>query len=92
MQLNKTFISPCLSQSLGGQVSVDEYHIEEVRLRSVVVTGKRRLPVTEGVVEVRYKDSWMQVCDRGWTPKNSRVICGMMGFPHERKVNKNFYR
>lgn len=71
---------------------MDEYHIEEVRLRSVVVSGKRRLPITEGVVEVRYRNSWAQVCDQGWTPKNSRVICGMMGFPHERKVNKNFYR
>ncbi|KAL2098772.1 hypothetical protein ACEWY4_005252 [Coilia grayii] len=73
-------------------LQVDEYHIEEVRLRPVVTTAKRRLPVTEGVVEVRYKNTWAQVCDRGWTPKNSRVICGMMGFPHERKVNKNFYR
>ncbi|XP_063040153.1 lysyl oxidase homolog 3B isoform X1 [Engraulis encrasicolus] len=73
-------------------IQTDEYHIEEVRLRPVVNTAKRRLPVTEGVVEVRYKNSWAQVCDRGWTPKNSRVICGMMGFPHERKVNKNFYR
>ncbi|XP_041928367.1 lysyl oxidase homolog 3B isoform X2 [Alosa sapidissima] len=77
-------------EALSGQG--DEYHIEEVRLRPVVATAKRRLPVTEGVVEVRYKNSWSQVCDRGWTPKNSRVICGLMGFPHERKVNKNFYR
>ncbi|XP_007236479.2 lysyl oxidase homolog 3B isoform X4 [Astyanax mexicanus] len=74
------------------EVQVDERKVEEVRLRPVVTTASRRLPVTEGVVEVKYKDSWVQVCDNGWTPKNSRVVCGMMGFPHERKVNKNFYK
>ncbi|KAI5108153.1 lysyl oxidase-like 3B isoform X2 [Silurus meridionalis] len=72
------------------EVQVDERNVEEVRLRSVVAS--KRLPVIEGVVEVKYKDSWAQICDNGWTPKNSRVVCGMMGFPHERKVNKNFYK
>ncbi|KAL0969541.1 hypothetical protein UPYG_G00228650 [Umbra pygmaea] len=71
-------------------VQVDEDKVEEVRLHPVVSSTKR--PITEGVVEVRYKDSWSQVCDVGWTPKNTRVICGMLGFPHERKVNKNFYK
>ncbi|XP_028837214.1 lysyl oxidase homolog 3B isoform X2 [Denticeps clupeoides] len=74
------------------EVQVDEYRIEEVRLQPVVSMVKRRLPVTEGVVEVRFKGGWAQVCDNSWTPKNSRVICGMMGFPHERKVNKSFYK
>ncbi|KAM6960744.1 lysyl oxidase homolog 3B isoform 2-T2 [Aplochiton taeniatus] len=50
------------------------------------------MPITEGVVEVKHKDGWAQICDLGWTPKNSRVVCGMMGFPHERKVNKSFYK
>uniref|UniRef100_A0A8C6SN85 Lysyl oxidase homolog n=1 Tax=Neogobius melanostomus TaxID=47308 RepID=A0A8C6SN85_9GOBI len=71
---------------------VDETKIEAVRLRPVVSTAKRKRPVTEGVVEVRYKDGWAQVCDVGWTVKNTRVVCGMLGFPHERKVNKNFYK
>uniref|UniRef100_A0A6Q2WRC6 Lysyl oxidase homolog n=1 Tax=Esox lucius TaxID=8010 RepID=A0A6Q2WRC6_ESOLU len=71
-------------------VQVDENKVEEVRLRPVVTTKKR--PITEGVVEVKYKDGWTQICDVGWTPKNTRVICGMLGFPHERKVNKNFYK
>ncbi|XP_029568486.1 lysyl oxidase homolog 3B isoform X2 [Salmo trutta] len=71
-------------------VQVDEDRVEEVRLRSVVPTKK--MPVTEGVVEIKYKDGWAQICDVGWTPKNTRVICGMLGFPHERKVNKNFYK
>uniref|UniRef100_A0A8C5FHA8 Lysyl oxidase homolog n=1 Tax=Gadus morhua TaxID=8049 RepID=A0A8C5FHA8_GADMO len=67
---------------------VDENKVEEVRLRVVVGGAKRRMPVTEGVLEVKHKDSWTQVCDLGWTPKNTRVVCGMLGFPHERKVNK----
>ncbi|KAK6290785.1 hypothetical protein J4Q44_G00388160, partial [Coregonus suidteri] len=71
-------------------VQVDENRVEEVRLRPVVPTKK--MPVTEGVVEIKYKDGWAQICDVGWTPKNTRVICGMLGFPHERKVNKNFYK
>lgn len=54
--------------------------------------AKKKLPITEGVVEVKYKDGWAQICDVGWTAKNTRVVCGMLGFPHERKVNKNFYR
>ncbi|XP_068194593.1 lysyl oxidase homolog 3B isoform X2 [Antennarius striatus] len=71
---------------------VDEDKIEEVRLRPVVAMAKKRLPITEGVVEVKYKDGWAQICDLGWTIKNTRVICGMLGFPHEKKVNKNFYK
>uniref|UniRef100_UPI0037E8D5CE lysyl oxidase homolog 3B isoform X1 n=1 Tax=Semicossyphus pulcher TaxID=241346 RepID=UPI0037E8D5CE len=71
---------------------VNENRIEEVRLRPVVAMAKKKLPITEGVVEVKYKDGWAQICDHGWTIKNTRVVCGMLGFPHERKVNKNFYK
>ncbi|XP_061698839.1 lysyl oxidase homolog 3B isoform X2 [Syngnathoides biaculeatus] len=74
------------------EAHVDENKLEEVRLRPVVASAKKRLPVTEGVLEVKHKDGWAQVCDAGWTVKNTRVVCGMLGFPHERKVNKNFYR
>uniref|UniRef100_A0A8D0D259 Lysyl oxidase homolog n=1 Tax=Sander lucioperca TaxID=283035 RepID=A0A8D0D259_SANLU len=73
-------------------IDVDENRIEEVRLRSVVAMSRKKLPVTEGVVEVKYKDGWAQICDLGWTIKNTHVVCGMLGFPHERKVNKNFYK
>ncbi|KAG6921531.1 lysyl oxidase -like protein 3B-like, partial [Chelydra serpentina] len=58
----------------------------------VVSGARKRLPVTEGVVEVRYKEGWAQICDEGWNHKNSRVVCGMMGFPAEKKVNRNFYK
>ncbi|XP_068607677.1 lysyl oxidase homolog 3B [Brachionichthys hirsutus] len=71
---------------------VDEDKMEEVRLRPVFATAKRRLPITEGVVEVKYKDGWAQICDLGWTIKNTRVVCGMLGFPHEKKVNRNVYK
>uniref|UniRef100_A0A672JVL1 Lysyl oxidase homolog n=2 Tax=Sinocyclocheilus grahami TaxID=75366 RepID=A0A672JVL1_SINGR len=74
------------------EVQVDENKVEEVRLRPVFTIATKRMPVTEGVVEVKNKDGWAQICDNGWTPKNSHVICGMMGFPHEKKVNKNFYK
>lgn len=66
--------------------------MEEVRLRPVVAGGRRQLPVTEDIVEVRYKNGWAQICDQGWDSHNSRVICGMMGFPAEKKVNRNFYK
>ncbi|MGH0127776.1 UNVERIFIED_CONTAM: hypothetical protein FKN15_044578 [Acipenser sinensis] len=69
-----------------------EERVEEIRLRPLGASAKKRLPITEGIVEVKYKGSWTQICDDGWTPKNSRVICGMFGFPQERKANKNFYK
>lgn len=71
---------------------VDENRIEELRLRPVVNIARKKLPITEGVVEVKYKDGWAQVCDVGWTSKNTRVVCGMLGFPNDRKVNKPFYK
>ncbi|XP_068436943.1 lysyl oxidase homolog 3B isoform X1 [Clinocottus analis] len=71
---------------------VDEKKIEEVRLRPVVAMSRKKPPITEGVVEVRHKDGWAQICNLGWTIKNTHVVCGMLGFPHERKVNKNFYK
>ncbi|XP_078080868.1 lysyl oxidase homolog 3B-like isoform X2 [Mustelus asterias] len=73
-------------------ISVQSEQIEEVRLRPVVANARRRLPVTEGFVEVRYKGRWEQICDNGWNHRNSRVICGMLGFPAERKTNKRFYK
>ncbi|XP_074948478.1 lysyl oxidase homolog 3 isoform X12 [Phalacrocorax aristotelis] len=73
-------------------IETEQSHVEEVRLRPVVSGARRQLPVTEGIVEVRYKDGWAQICDEGWDSQNSRVVCGMMGFPAEKKVNRNFYK
>uniref|UniRef100_A0A3P9IYN9 Lysyl oxidase homolog n=1 Tax=Oryzias latipes TaxID=8090 RepID=A0A3P9IYN9_ORYLA len=73
-------------------IDVDEFKVEEVRLWPVVATARKKMPITEGVVEVKHRNGWAHVCDLGWTVQNTRVICGMLGFPHERKVNKNFYK
>ncbi|XP_037754479.1 lysyl oxidase homolog 3 isoform X8 [Chelonia mydas] len=73
-------------------IEAEQNQVEELRLRPVVSGSRKRLPVTEGVVEVRYKEGWAQICDEGWNHKNSRVVCGMMGFPAEKKVNRNFYK
>uniref|UniRef100_A0AAZ3QLX9 Lysyl oxidase homolog n=1 Tax=Oncorhynchus tshawytscha TaxID=74940 RepID=A0AAZ3QLX9_ONCTS len=70
-------------------VQMDENKVEKVRLRPVVPTKK--MPVTEGVVEIKYRNGWVQICDVGWTSKNTRVICGMLGFPDEKKRQKNQY-
>lgn len=69
-----------------------QLQVEEVRLRPAVGWGRRPLPVTEGLVEVRLPDGWSQVCDKGWSAHNTRVVCGMLGFPSEKRVNAAFYR
>lgn len=48
--------------------------------------------MTEGLVEVRLPEGWSQVCDKGWSAHNSHVVCGMLGFPGEKRVNMAFYR
>ncbi|XP_035281786.1 lysyl oxidase homolog 3A-like isoform X5 [Anguilla anguilla] len=74
------------------EMQVDENRLEEIRLRPLLDGTAKRLPITEGIVEVKYKVGWAQICDVGWTSKNSRVICGMMGFPSEKKTKKNLYK
>lgn len=71
-----------------------EHHlqVEEVRLQPAVGRGRRSLPVTEGLVEVRLPGGWSKVCDKGWSAHNSHVVCGMLGFPGEKRVNAAFYR
>lgn len=66
--------------------------VEEVRLRPAVDWGRRPLPVTEGLVEVKLPEGWSQVCDKGWSAHNSHVVCGMLGFPGAKRVNIAFYR
>ncbi|XP_056327871.1 lysyl oxidase homolog 3A isoform X1 [Danio aesculapii] len=70
------------------EMQVDEKRMEKIRLRPLKGAHAGRLPVTEGVVEVKFKEGWGHICNTGWTIKNSRVVCGMMGFPSQRSVGK----
>lgn len=48
--------------------------------------------MTEGFLEVKEGGRWRQVCSEAWTPMNSRVVCGMFGFPAEKKYNVKVYK
>lgn len=66
--------------------------MEDVRIRAILSSYRKRVPVTEGYVEVKDGGKWKQICDVEWTKHNSRVICGMFGFPGERKYNARVYK
>lgn len=66
--------------------------LEEVRLKPILARAKLSMPVMEGAVEVKHNGHWRQVCDANWTRNNSRVVCGMLGFPREKHINTSFYR
>ncbi|XP_078711632.1 lysyl oxidase homolog 4 isoform X3 [Lampetra fluviatilis] len=64
----------------------------EVRLKPVLRNGAKRVPVTEGVVEVKHGGRWSRVCDAGWAEEEARVVCGMLGFPSHRGFDAQPYR
>ncbi|XP_062995154.1 lysyl oxidase homolog 2 isoform X2 [Elgaria multicarinata webbii] len=66
--------------------------VEDVRIRPILSAFRKRIPVTEGYVEVKERGSWKQICDKNWKAQNSHVICGMFGFPAEKKYNAKVYK
>lgn len=83
--LTHVHISQFFSQNLDIQV-------EDVHIRAILSSYRKRIPVTEGYVEVKDGGKWKQICNTEWTQLNGRVICGMFGFPGERKYNARVYK
>ncbi|XP_030057673.1 lysyl oxidase homolog 2 [Microcaecilia unicolor] len=81
-----------LDKSLINHIEQLNIQIEDIRIRPVLSAHRKRIPVTEGYVEVKDEGSWKQICNIGWTPTDSRVVCGMFGFPNERKYNNRVYK
>ncbi|XP_018608184.2 lysyl oxidase homolog 2A [Scleropages formosus] len=78
--------------ALANNVENLNIQVEDVRIRAILSWQRKRIPVTEGFVEVREGGRWRQICNEAWTPTNSRVICGMFGFPGEKKYNMKVYK
>uniref|UniRef100_A0A8C2I031 Lysyl oxidase homolog n=1 Tax=Cyprinus carpio TaxID=7962 RepID=A0A8C2I031_CYPCA len=68
-----------------------EERVEEIRIRPIS-SHLKRIPVTEGYVEIKERGKWRQICDEEWTPLNNRVVCGMYGFPGEKNYNNKVYK
>lgn len=66
--------------------------VEDIRIRAILAAYRKRTPVTEGYVEVKDGRAWKQICDKHWTAKNSRVVCGMFGFPGVKTYNAKVYK
>jgi len=65
--------------------------VEDVRIRATF-SQRKRVPVTEGFLEVKDGGKWRQICNADWTPANSRVVCGMYGFPSEKRFKPRPYK
>ncbi|TKS70888.1 Lysyl oxidase -like protein 2A [Collichthys lucidus] len=65
--------------------------VEDVRIRATY-SHRKRIPITDGFLEVKDGGKWRQICNEGWTEENTRVICGMYGFPGEKRVNTRPYK
>ncbi|XP_054594160.1 lysyl oxidase homolog 2b isoform X2 [Nothobranchius furzeri] len=78
--------------TLPNHVTNLDVHVEDVRIRAILSSYRKQIPVTEGYVEVKDGGKWKQICNTEWTQFNSRVICGMFGFPGEKKHNARVYK
>ncbi|XP_077582288.1 lysyl oxidase homolog 2A [Stigmatopora nigra] len=66
-------------------------NVEDVRIRATF-SQRKRVPITEGFLEVKDNGKWRQICNTAWTEMNSRVICGMYGFPADKRFNNKPYK
>ncbi|XP_077459416.1 lysyl oxidase homolog 2A [Stigmatopora argus] len=66
-------------------------NVEDVRIRATY-SQRKRVPITEGFLEVKDNGKWRQICNTAWTEMNSRVICGMYGFPADKRFNIRPYK
>ncbi|XP_034022951.1 lysyl oxidase homolog 2A [Thalassophryne amazonica] len=65
--------------------------VEDVRIRATY-SQRKRIPITEGFLEVKDGGKWRQICNEDWTEMNTRVICGMYGFPEKKRFNIRPYK
>ncbi|KAM6980314.1 lysyl oxidase homolog 2A [Aplochiton taeniatus] len=72
--------------TLANNVESLNVQVEDVRVRAFY-SQRNRIPVTDGYIEVKDGGKWRQICDQGWSDMNSRVICGMYGFPERKGYN-----
>ncbi|RXN22152.1 lysyl oxidase -like protein [Labeo rohita] len=78
--------------TLTNNVNSLNIQVEDVRVRPILSSYRKRIPITEGYVEVKDGGKWKQICDDEWTHMNSRVICGMFGFPGDKRYNTRVYK
>ncbi|CAB1315220.1 unnamed protein product [Coregonus sp. 'balchen'] len=80
-----------MKQQQDVEVNSLNVQVEEVRIRAIS-SQRKRVPITEGYLEVKDGGKWRQICDEEWTEMNNRVICGMYGFPGEKGYNTKVYK
>ncbi|KAL6472605.1 hypothetical protein MHYP_G00187930 [Metynnis hypsauchen] len=68
-----------------------DVRVEDVRIRATY-SQRKRVPITEGFVELKDAGKWRQICDEDWNMMNSRVVCGMYGFPGMKGFNTRAYK
>uniref|UniRef100_A0A8B9L413 Lysyl oxidase homolog n=1 Tax=Astyanax mexicanus TaxID=7994 RepID=A0A8B9L413_ASTMX len=78
--------------STSNDVETLDVRVEDVRIRATY-SQRKRVPITEGFVELKDGGKWRQICDEDWNMMNSRVVCGMYGFPGVKGFNtrKNYW-
>ncbi|XP_044167376.1 lysyl oxidase homolog 3A-like [Acropora millepora] len=77
-------ITPEPIKSAAGRVQNEFLNID-VRLLGPVVDDF----ISEGIVQVALAGRWGYICPSNWTPVNSYVLCGQLGFP-DREVQHSY--